>query len=342
MMQKSHFGITSLLTSLLLGGALFAMLPSQAVKADDNQIVIKQLDTSPHNNESFAVTTVAMKGDKILAANIDEFQFVKKGTKGFTAVPNSNSDFGKKGYKKGQMLISKANNDQAYSDLMKKVAKSTKSREESLNDIESYVKGKTATELLKTARQNKAMQKKIISGATLASTNGYVKSIANAAQKGYVSKGIALNSDDVVLKQLDTAPHGKQSFGVTTVAMNGDKIVASSIDEFQFVAKNSKGFKGVPNSNSKFGNEGYKSGQMLISKQVNDKAYSALMKKEAKSKQSRMKSITAINKFAAGKTASDLLNTVTENKDKKSDVVSGATLVDTKNYLNSIAQTANR
>ncbi|GAB6093095.1 hypothetical protein [Furfurilactobacillus curtus] len=340
-MAKLGMKVATLAAAVTMGSSLF-LIPTTGANADDSeQVVLKQLDGSPHNNESFAVTTVAMKGNKILAAKIDEFQFVKKGSKGFTGVPNSNSDFGKD-YKSGQMLISKNANDAAYSDLMKKNAKATKSRADSMTAIENYVKGKTASQLLSATKKNKAMQKKVISGATLASTNGYVKAIANAAKKGYTTKGTTVDDDNVVLKQMDTAPHGKQAFAVTTVAMSGDKIAATSIDEFQFVKKGSKDFTGVPNSNAKFGKEGYKSGQMLISKQANDKGYSALMKKEAKSTQSRMKSIKAIDQFAAGKTASDLTNTVNDSKGKKTDVVSGATLVDTNNYLTSIVQTANQ
>ncbi len=342
-MNKLGMKAATVAAALTMGSSL-VVLPSGTAKAssNNNQVVIKQLDGSPHNNESFGVTTVAMKGKKILAAKVDEFQFIKTSqSKGFTSVPNSDKKFGQEGYKKGETLISKANNDKAYSALMKNIAHSTKGREESLNAIENYVKGKTASQLYAAAKKNKAMQKKVISGATLTSTNGYVKAIADAATKGYTTKGAKVSGDNVVLKQTNDAPHGNESFAVTTVAMNGDKVAASSIDEFQFInTKQNKGYKGVPNSYAKFGKEGYKSNEILISKQANDKKYSALMKKLAKSKQSRMKSINAINKWAAGKTAAQITTQANKTVSKKSNLVSGATLVDSNNYLKSIAATA--
>lgn len=321
--------------ALTLGGAPLALPTTANAASDQNQIVIKQLDTAPHGKQAFAVTTVAMRGDKILAAKIDEFQFMDKTTKGVKGVPNSDGAFGKN-VKKGQILVSKAENDKLYSDLMKKEGKATKDRLDSLNAIQDYAKGKTAKQLLATAKKNSKMQKKVISGATLVDTNGYVKSIASAANKGHVSEGITSDSNNVTLKQTLGSPHGNQAFAVATVAMDGDKILASNIDEFQFVPK--KGFKGVPNSNSDFG-KGYKKGQVLASKTVNDKAYSALMKKEAKAKQKRSTSINAITKYTAGKTVSQIESDENAHS-KMTDVVSGATLADTNGYIKTIVTAA--
>lgn len=321
--------------ALTLGGAALALPTTANAASEQNQIVIKQLDSAPHGKQAFAVTTVAMRGDKILAAKIDEFQFMDKSTKGIKGVPNSDGDFGKS-IKKGQVLVSKAENDQIYSGLMKKEGKATKDRLDSLNAIQDYAKGKTAKQLLATAKKNSKMQKKVISGATLVDTNGYVKSIANAAKKGYVSQGIASDSNNIALKQTLGAPHGTKAFGITTVAMDGDKILASNIDEFQFVAK--KDFKGVPNSNSDFG-KSYPKGQVLASKTVNDKAYSANMKKEAKATQKRSTSINAITKYAAGKTVSQIESDQNAHS-KMTDVVSGATLADTNGYIKTIVAAA--
>ncbi|WP_240049625.1 hypothetical protein [Loigolactobacillus coryniformis] len=339
MMNKLGRKIVTLAAAVLMGGSVATFSTVGAAKAatDDNQVVLKQLDTAPHGKQAFAVTTVAMKGDKIVAAYIDEFQFVKKGTKGMTPVPNSTKGFAK-GVKNKQMLISKATNDEAYSGLMKKEAKSTQGRLQSLDAIEKYTVGKTAAQLNTALAKNKKMQKKVISGATLADTNGYVKSIAQTATKGYATKGIDVTDDNITLKQVEAAPHGTDSFAVTTVAMSGDKVAAASIDEFQFVAK--KGFKGVPNSNSDFG-KAYPKGKVLISKQVNDKAYSALMKKIGKAKQDRMTSVNAITKYASGKTADQLKNDLNAHS-KMTDVVSGATLEDTNGYVQSIVDAINK
>lgn len=321
--------------ALTLGGASLALPTTANAASEQDQIVIKQLDSAPHGKQAFAVTTVAMRGDKILAAKIDEFQFMDKTTKGIKGVPNSDGDFGKS-VKKGQILVSKAENDKIYSDLMKKEGKATKGRLDSLTAIQDYAKGKTAKQLLATAKKNSKMQKKVISGATLVDTNGYVKSIANAAKKGYISKGVTSDSDNIVLKQTLGAPHGTKAFAITTVAMAGDKILASNIDEFQFVAK--KDFKGVPNSNQDFG-KSYPKGQVLASKTVNDKAYSANMKKEAKATQKRSTSINAITKYTAGKTVSQIESDENAHS-KMTDVVSGATLADTNGYIKTIVTAA--
>ena len=64
--------------------------------------------------------------------------------------------------------------------------------------------------------------------------------------------------------------------------MQDDVLVATSIDEFQFVATSSEGFVPVPNSDAAFA-AGYAEGQMLMSKSVNSDMYSASMKEKAQS-----------------------------------------------------------
>ncbi|MFC6171674.1 hypothetical protein [Loigolactobacillus jiayinensis] len=323
-------------TVLMASPVAFLGKTQQVQAASADQVVLKQMTTAPHGEKSFAITTVALRGDKIVASHIDEFQFVKKGADGMTPVPNSDGDFAK-GMKKKQMLISKDANDEGYSELMKEEGKATKTRSASMTAIEEYTVGKTVKELKTTLAKKEALQKKVISGATLTDTNSYVKSVVTTATKGFTTTGISVADDNITLKQIDGAPHGNKSFAVTTVAMSGDKIAAAAIDEFQFVAK--KGFKGVPNSNKEFG-DSYAKGQILISKQANDKAYSKLMKDEAKATQSRNKSINAITKYAAGKTATELKNDLNAH-DKMTDVVSGATLEDTNGYIKTIVEAAN-
>ncbi|MFD0898217.1 hypothetical protein [Loigolactobacillus binensis] len=321
----------------LMGSPVALLANAQHTKAaSSDPVVLRQLDTAPHGKQAFAVTTVALQGNKIVAAHIDEFQFMKKSTTGITPVPNSNAAFGKAVTGK-QVLISKNNNDKVYSKLMKDEAKATKTRSASMTAIENYTVGKTVKQLKASLAANKKLQNKVISGATLADTNNYVKSVVNTATKGYVTKGISVASDKIELKQIEAAPHGDKSFAVTTVAMSGTKIAAATIDEFQFVAK--KDFKGVPNSNQDFGKY-YPKGKVLASKQANDAAYSKMMKDEAGATQTRSRSVDAITNYTTGKTATDLKNQLNAH-DKMTDVVSGATLEDTNGYIQSIIDAAN-
>ena len=77
------------------------------------------------------------------------------------------------------------------------------------------------------------------------------------------------------LGQVQYAAHGTKCFAVMTVVLEGDKIVAALIDEYQVGA----GMVGVPNSENGFG--GFAEGTVLYSKRVNAAAYSNNMATKA-------------------------------------------------------------
>ncbi|MFD1484880.1 peptidoglycan-binding protein [Lacticaseibacillus baoqingensis] len=304
-------------------------------------LVMRQLYAAPHGTQSFAAVNVTLNGDTIVGARIDEFQYVDKSSD-WTGVPNSDKDFGKS-YPKGKFLIGKAQNSAPYSALMKKEAKATQTWEQSMTAIQNYVKGKKVSDLKTTIKDLKATKKAsdVVSGATFADTAGYVQAIYDAATTGMVSTGITTTDNNVTEGQVLAAPHGKQSFAVVTVAMQGNKVANSFVDEFQYVP--AKTFGAVPNSNKDFG-KGIAAGTVLGSKRANSDPYSALMKKEAKATHTWTENATAINEFAKGKTIAELQTTVDDlkgNKDKKvADVVSGATFADTAGYLQAIIDAA--
>lgn len=305
-------------------------------------LVMRQLYAAPHGKQSFAAVNVTLNGDTIVGARIDEFQYVPK-SPDWKGVPNADSDFGK-GSPKGQMLIAKFQNSKPYSALMKKEAKATHTWQENQDAIENFVKGKTIAQV-KTAISDVASAKKVsdvVSGATFVDTKGYLQAIYDAATKGMVSTGIQTTNNDVTEGQTLAAPHGKQSFAIVTVAMQGGKVANSFVDEFQYTPSNS--FGGVPNSNSDFGKT-TKAGTVLASKRANSDAYSAIMKKEAKATHTWEENSTAINEFAKGKTIAQLeaATKQLDGKTKKSDitdVVSGATFADTDGYLKAIIAAA--
>jgi hypothetical protein len=302
-------------------------------------LVMRQGYAAPHGTQSVAAVNVTLNGDTIVAARLDEFQYVDKSAD-WTGVPNSDKDFGK-GYPSGKFLIGKAQNSKPYSALMKKEAKATKTWEESMTAIQNYVKGKKVSDLKQTVSDLKATKKvsDVVSGATFADTAGYVQAIYDVASSGMVSKGIATTDNNVTEGQILAAPHGKQSFGIITVAMQNNKVANVFVDEFQYTP--SATFGALPNSDKDFG-KGIRSGTVLASKRANSKAYSALMTKEAKATHTWIENSDAIAAFANGKTIAELETAVgkVKNTKKVADVVSGATFVDTAGYLQAIIDAA--
>ena len=53
-----------------------ALLLSVAVSFAEGEVVMGQVDFAAHGDRGFAVITVALQDDTILAAKIDEFQFM--------------------------------------------------------------------------------------------------------------------------------------------------------------------------------------------------------------------------------------------------------------------------
>lgn len=157
--------------------ALALMLPVFAVAED--AIVIGQVDYAAHGTKCFAVLTVAVQGDTIVAAYIDEFQFMDATTA--VGVPNSDADFGTS-YPEGKVLASKKTNAALYSENMQK-AGSTQALDVNYAAIEAYVTGKTIAEL-EAAIEGKTSEEMVdvVSGCTLVDTLGYVQGLLEAAK----------------------------------------------------------------------------------------------------------------------------------------------------------------
>ncbi len=146
-------------------------------------------------------------------------------------------------------------------------------------------------------------------------------------------------SGDLKFGQVQYAAHGTKSFAVTSVVMSGDKISVAHIDEFQVMAKAST--VGVPNSDQDFGLAFADQEMQLVSKRVNNDTYSANMKEKGGSTVTLVKNYEAIETFAEGKTIADLEAAIDgKSATEVVDAVSGATLVDTTGYLQSIIEAA--
>lgn len=163
--------------SILLVALMVSMMAFGAVASADT--VLGQAIYPAHGSRAFCVATVAMDGDTITAAMIEEFQFVNPET--FTTVPNAenftNAD--------GNVLGSKRLNDEAYSANMEANGGATQTLGTSYKAIEAFCVGKTVAELEaaiegKTAEE--VLEQDVVSSSTLTDTLGYLQAIIEAAK----------------------------------------------------------------------------------------------------------------------------------------------------------------
>lgn len=324
-------------TSMIaLLAALMLLVASVGFAAAETEVVLRRGYGAPHGERAVGRAVVLTAGDTIVAAHIDEFQYMAPG-EGITPVPNSDKGFGT-GAKEGVVLISKRANDAAYSKLMAEKAQATKLLSEGYDAIQAFAAGKTIAELeevLKTAEPGKPVD--AVSGATLVDTAGYLQLIVDVAKSdAMVSVGKVNDTANVTLKAVYGAPHGERSFGDAVVALEDGKIVAANLDEFQYFAG-----EGLPNSDKGFGGNYASPEAPLASKKVNDAPYSQLMADKAQATKLLSEGYAAIETYVQGKTGQEVKDfAASQEAGKPVDAVSGATLVDTVGYLNLLADAA--
>ena len=161
--------------SLLL---VVCMLVPFAALAETHEVKLGQVQWAAHGTKCFAVMTVVLQGDVIVAAHIDEYQVGA----GMVGVPNSENGFG--GFADGKVLYSKRVNAEAYSTNMKKSG-STVALDVNYDLIQAFCVGKTVAELEATIAgfggdATKAVD--AVSGATLVDTLGYLQGLLAAAK----------------------------------------------------------------------------------------------------------------------------------------------------------------
>ena len=109
------------------------------------EVKIGQVEYAAHGKSCFAVMTVALDGDTIVAAHIDEFQFLDAASA--EGVPNSSESFGKN-FPEGKVLASKVVNNGMYSTNMVNKAGATMPLGVGYKAIENFATGKTIAENL--------------------------------------------------------------------------------------------------------------------------------------------------------------------------------------------------
>ncbi len=279
-------------------------------------------------SRSFTTVVVATSADKIVDAFIDEYQYFGE-DEGYEGVPNSDKGFGE-GAKEGRVLASKIVNKDPYSEAMKN-AGGEATLMDNYNAVTDFVKGKTIAELEEVLNEDDEKIMDAISGATFSSTPNLLRYIVEAAKDNtFAIGGEAENPENIELRYVLGAPHGEKSFANAVVAVEGDKIVAASIDEYQYIEE------GITSQGegSDFANDYADSKTVLASKLENNDFYSDLMAEKAGSTVTIKENFEAIENFVAGKTVEEIKETIAGAKEgEKVEAVSGATLVDTAGYL---------
>lgn len=171
----------------LLAVLLAAMLVLTAASAfAEGEIKIGQVDYAAHGAGCFAVITAVVQDETIVAAKIDEFQFITdREDLAAIGVPNSDASFGES-YPEGKVLGSKRVNNELYSLNMKQKAGSTVQIAANYDAIEAFATGKTIAELEAFVNgytaDTKAEVVDAVAGATAVDTWGYLQGILAAAK----------------------------------------------------------------------------------------------------------------------------------------------------------------
>ena len=177
----------------LLAVLLAAMLLLTAASAfAEGEIKLGQVDYAAHGAGCFAVITAVVQDDVIVAAKIDEFQFIgDREDLAAVGVPNSDASFGQN-YPEGKVLGSKRVNNELYSLNMQR-AGSTVQIAANYDAIEAFATGKTIAELEAFVNgytaDTKAEVVDAVTGATAVDTWGYLQGILAAAKAALAPTG---------------------------------------------------------------------------------------------------------------------------------------------------------
>jgi hypothetical protein len=147
-------------------------------------------------------------------------------------------------------------------------------------------------------------------------------------------------SEPIKMGRVDAAAHGTNAVTIAVVAVQGDKIVGVSLDEYQFMPADQ--VKGLANSEGLAAKNYKDTSQVLASKVDNSEYYSKMMKEKAGSTVAYVDNFNAIVEFCEGKTISELEGILTSTDAEKMpvDTVSGSTLADTAGYVQAIVDAA--
>ncbi|TWH60491.1 hypothetical protein DesLBE_4930 [Desulfitobacterium sp. LBE] len=150
----------------------------------------------------------------------------------------------------------------------------------------------------------------------------------------------ASTPEPIKMGRVDAAAHGTNAVAVAVVAVQGDKIVGVSLDEYQFMPADQA--KGLANTEGLAAKNYKDPAQVLASKIDNNEYYSKNMKEKAGSTVAYVDNFNAIVEFCEGKTISELEGILSSTPAEKMpvDTVSGSTLADTAGYIKAVVDAA--
>ena len=295
---------------------------------ESHQLKMGHVLGAAHGTKCFASVTAVVEGDKVVAAKIDEYQFMSG--EELKSVPNAENYTAN--LAEGVKLVSKRVDTEVYSAKMA-AAGSTVAIDKNYDAIEAHVAGKTIAEL--EAEIAGEMAADAVAGATLVDCAGYIGVVVEAAKAAQAQEAVVYEGslDALTLKYGLGAAHGTKCFAEVAVLTDGTNVVLAFIDEYQFMSGDE--LKSVPNAENYAANlaEGVK----LVSKRVDTEVYSAKMA-AAGSTVAIDANYDAIQAHVAGKAIADLETEIAG--EMAADAVAGATLVDCAGYIGVIVDVA--
>ena len=175
---------------------------------------------------------------------------------------------------------------------------------------------------------------------------GLVVGLAGCSNQAQAPAATATSSEQtaaaepIKMGRVDAAAHGTNAVTIAVVAVQGDKIVVVSLDEYQFMPAD----KAVGLANTEgLAAKNYKDpSQVLASKIVNNEYYSNNMKEKAGSTVAYADNFKAIEDFCEGKTIAELEQILNSTPAEKMpvDTVTGSTLADTAGYVKAVVDAA--
>jgi hypothetical protein len=152
------------------------LVSSGSFDAAGGDMTLSRANIGAHGTKGFTDVVTLAQGGTIVAASIDDFQFMDATTDGLTPVPNSDAGFGEN-YAEGVALCSKSQNSEAYSAAMASKAGATQSWLASIEAIEAGVVGVPVV-------NTPGLDVDTISGSTLTSTTSYAAACGITAALG--------------------------------------------------------------------------------------------------------------------------------------------------------------
>ena len=172
-------GMTMTQKILAAHAGLESVVPGQLIEAKLDVVMANDI-TGPMAVPVFnQMADKVFDKDKVVLSYIDEFQVMAADKA--TGVANSTEGLADN-VVEGKVLASKRQNSETYSATMAEKAGSTVKFADNLNAIQSFVDGKTITELEETTSKTNEEVTDAVTGATLADTAGYINAVIAAAK----------------------------------------------------------------------------------------------------------------------------------------------------------------